>query len=247
MEWWHPEELRKRACAIHEINDVSALDTGSGIGAYRRLFLQDSLEGTQIAHHNDVEPINKIRWLSKVLNLPRDGITTILDAGCGAGFTTGALAEHFHNANVTGIDLSEDAIGYASAKFPRASFQARAISPGQGTLGRFDIIFCFEFFPFTRNADPLVQAEFMRYFGDQLSQNGLIVIFQKWDNPTSLSAILGEVKQLCPGLVFEVHSSPHTRLPSWLPTPFAKFGSALISMTGREGMKRFVAVRKASP
>lgn len=244
MEWWHPDELKKSEYRVRQIDDISLLDNRNDFGSYRLLRLKSNTADTAIECHNDVKPLNKIRWISKVLNIIPTKITSILDAGCGVGFTTGALAECFYNARVTGIDISEDAIGYANEKFPKADFRAQAISPGPDRLGQFDIIFCFEFYPFTRNSDPIVQSRFIQYFADQLSDGGKIVIFQKWENSLSMSIILNQVAQLCPGLVFEIHSIPHPRLPSWLPISIAQFGSKLINFTGRPGMKRFIMVKK---
>ncbi len=249
MEWWHPKQLKEDEEKIRSINEVTALDPKSDFGSYRRMLLGDDPERTMIANHNDVQPLRKVQTIvrSLGLNLGLNKAGNILDAGCGLGFTTVALAQCFKDAKVLGIDISADAVAYASARYPAAEFKAEAISPDAGPLGRFDLIFCFEFYPFTRNADAPAQASFIRYFADQLNEAGLIVIYQAWNNPQSLSAILEDVKRLCPGLFFKIHDIPHPRLSGWLPQSIAVLCSRLMELTGREGVKRLLTVEVLTP
>lgn len=72
--------------------------------------------------------------------VPRD-VRTILDYGCGQGSKTGVLEEVFPDSEITGIDISEDAVKKAAGRFPRHRFiafdGASAPFPDEG----FDLVF----------------------------------------------------------------------------------------------------------
>lgn len=87
---------------------------------------------------------------------------TILDAGCGLGYTTAVIAESFPEAQVLGVDLAEDAITYAKDHHANASFDVVALDPSCERIGTFDSIFCFEIYPFSRNRDVLFQSELIK-------------------------------------------------------------------------------------
>lgn len=70
---------------------------------------------------------------------------TILDAGCGEGFFTRYVAERNPNASVTGTDLSEDAINYASKHFGTAAkFSAANIFALPFEDNAFEVVICSE-------------------------------------------------------------------------------------------------------
>ncbi len=144
-----------------------------------------------------------------------------------------------------GIDISRDAIEYGQKNFQDVSFVCQAISPDEADLGRkFSLIMCFEFYPFTRNADATVQAAFIQYFSRQLTPEGGIVIYQRWDNSVSLSAVLDEVKALCPELSFSIALVPILRMPIWVPRPLGLAISYIAGvLLGREVVKRVVSIR----
>jgi SAM-dependent methyltransferase len=170
----------------------------------------------------------------------------ILDVGCGLGFTVDALSKLFPQGKVHGVDVSEDAISYAKIAFPNASFSAVALSPDSEDIGRFDCIFCIEFYPFTRTDDYLYQSRIINYLARQLKINGKIILYQRWDSKESVVPNIERLKARCVNLIFAVDKIPHPKIPLWLPVPITNLCASLISLLGREGFKRFLVIRKES-
>jgi len=70
---------------------------------------------------------------------------TVLDAGCGEGFVANHLAEKDPHLDITGIDLSEGAIGYARDHFGhRARFLTGSIFDLPFKDNQFDAVVCSE-------------------------------------------------------------------------------------------------------
>lgn len=165
--------------------------------------------------------------------------------GCGLGIAAGAMTQYFPGAKVMGVDISEDAIAYAKIHYPNTEFSAIAISPEMQKLGSFDYIFCFEFYPFTRNRDAQAQAEYLKCLANQLAENGKIIIYQKWNEPNSLSAIYKSVQALLPNLDVSVHSMPTQRLMNKLPHWIAYSAAACLSIAlQREILRKYFVVQK---
>ena len=239
--WWRPENLVKIQGEFNEEVGDSNPDARTDFGSYRLLLEGAAAETSQIAIHNDVQPLAKVRAIARILGHadPR----AILDAGCGAGFTTEALTTVYPRADVLGVDLAVDAIAYASRVHPRARFVATPISADAAPLGEFDLIFCFEFYPFTRNTDAATQANFIRYFANQLRPGGAVVIYQTWKNPNSLATCYDAVRALTPGLQYAKRRTPHARLAARLPHQLAQMLSWLAStFAGRDWQKPIVIV-----
>lgn len=239
-DWWRPENLAEVERDFRE-HTPEQLNKSTDFGAYRMLLTGVDDDASGITLHNDVEPLAKVRAIAKLLG-PRQP-RAILDAGCGAGFTTKALATTYPGASVLGVDLAEDAIAYATAHHPEARFLARPIAPASGPLGEFDTIFCFEFYPFTRNVDVNFQVEFIRYFMSQLTPDGRLVIYQTWKNENSLATIFDQVKAATPELTYRVITTPSPRLSARLPLRLAVFLSILASRVGgRDWAKPLIVV-----
>jgi ubiquinone/menaquinone biosynthesis C-methylase UbiE len=66
----------------------------------------------------------------------------VLDIGCGTGYGTAELSQHARSA--TGIDISADAIAYASQHYPTATFLAASATAIPFPNGSFDLITAFE-------------------------------------------------------------------------------------------------------
>ena len=226
LPWWHPKALVSAELKTRAISDVDALDVQNDFGSYRAAALGADLRRALVHAHNDLHPAGRVQWLVKLLGI--SDARSVLDAGCGLGFTTAAIARELPKSSVLGVDVSSDAVTYARQRFPNAKFAAQAISPDGPDLGRFDVIFCFEFYPFTRNSDAEAQALFVRYLVRQLNEDGLIVIYQKWPKQLSLSDVFDRVRALCPGLRMELHAVPHPKIPRWVPTRVAITASHLL-------------------
>lgn len=70
--------------------------------------------------HEDHTP-TKLKWLLAVL--PTDlAPESILEIGCGRGGVLAGLHERFPDATLTGLDISEDVLGYARTRVPTAKF-----------------------------------------------------------------------------------------------------------------------------
>ncbi len=239
--WWKPENLEAKEKGVREIANAAKLDTGSDFGSYRKVLLTGEIKGSQLDLHNDLNPIRKIRAIDKLLNIKNPG--NILDVGCGMGFTTAALADFYTNANVLGIDISTDAIEYSTQKHTQAKFLSITLSPNSEKIGIFDLIYCFEFYPFTRTIDYSTQTQFINYFSQQLTPNGKIIIYQFWENPISLSSTIDKVIENLSHLRFSIHRIPNPRLTQYLPRLVAlSFGIFLEKILGRKISKTVVIV-----
>jgi len=215
-EWWEPSSLVHSEKSIKEITDIKEIDLRNDFGSYRHVILTGNIESAELKLHNDVTPEAKVAMLGKIIRTKNP--SSILDVGCGMGYTTGALAKKYPNAEVLGVDVSSDAIEFASIKHRQAQFIATAVTPGVTALGRFDLIYCFEFYPFTRNVDIEKQSAFIKHFSEQLTSQGELVIYQKWNNPLSLSAILGDVQKKCVNFKFTLVPIPHHKIYKVLPS-----------------------------
>lgn len=244
-DWWRPENLAKTEREFRQQGSESR-EVDSDFQSYRLLRSGDDPQQSGLWLHNDVSPMAKVRSIAALLGPPEP--RHILDAGCGAGFTTRALTEVYPDADVLGVDLAEDAIAYATNAHPKARFVARSISPESGLLGDFDLIFCFEFYPFTRNTEVEFQAGFIRYFVDQLRPDGRLAIFQTWTNDNSLAAIFEQVRKATPEFDYRVIRTPSPRLSRIFPLRIATALSILVHrLTGRDWAKPLVVVTKRRP
>ena len=242
-DWWLPSRLKADEASARLLNDFSLLDTKGDFGAYRRLVLGDSLENSNASVHNDLFPRSKVHQILRFLDLGNP--TTILDAGCGLGYTTTVIAEVFPEAHILGIDLAEDAIAYATKQHKNASFGVVALDPSGDRIGIFDLIFCFEIYPFSRNRDVSYQSQLIKNLSENLSSGGKIIISQTWRNQDALPPVLGEVTEMCPDLLFQIVSYPHPRIPLWLPKQLALLSARIIErMTGKEAVKKLIVISK---
>ena len=75
--------------------------------------------------------------------LPRTGVKTAIDLGCGPGNSTEMLAAHLPDAAVTGLDSSADMIAAAKKRLPTHGFELADIATwAHGDAGaKYDLIF----------------------------------------------------------------------------------------------------------
>jgi 2-polyprenyl-3-methyl-5-hydroxy-6-metoxy-1,4-benzoquinol methylase len=242
-DWWLPSRLKADEASARLLNDFSELDAKGDFGAYRRLVLGDSLENSNASVHNDLFPRSKVHQIFRCIDLGNP--KTILDAGCGLGYTTTVIAEVFPDAKVLGIDLAEDAITYARNQHKNASFGVVALDPSGERIGTFDLIFCFEIYPFSRNRDVSYQSRLISNLSENLSPKGKIIISQTWRNQDALPTILRQVIDMCPELSFEVVSYPHPRMPLWLPMQLALYSAKIVErITRKEAVKKLIVISK---
>jgi len=242
-KWWSPVFLKQREREVHSVSDTFLLNLEDDFGCYRKVFLTGRLEQSLIECHNAVKPLNRVRWLIRTCDF--SGVQSVLDAGCGLGFTSNAFAQLIPGASVLGVDMSEDAIAYAKQAFPGASWKSSVISPEMGEFGRFSLIYCGEFYPFSRNREIDTQIEFINYFARQLLPGGKLIIYQEWNKCESTFSILDEIRERCPDLEFKVRLVPCPRIPLFVPKYIA-IGISMLAdkVVGREFLKRIIEISK---
>jgi 2-polyprenyl-3-methyl-5-hydroxy-6-metoxy-1,4-benzoquinol methylase len=242
-DWWLPSRLKADEASARLLSDFSELDAKGDFGSYRRLVLGDSLENSNASVHNDLFPRSKVHQIFRFLDfgIPK----TVLDAGCGLGYTTTVIAEVLPDAHILGIDLAEDAIAYATNQHKNASFGVVALDPSGERIGTFDLIFCFEIYPFSRNRDVSYQSQLIRNLSENLSSGGKIVISQTWRNKDALPPVLSQVANMCPELSFDVVAYPHPRIPLWLPKKLALYSAKIVErITQKEVVKKLIVISK---
>lgn len=96
----------------------------------------------------------------------------ILDIGCGPGNSTHRLAEQFPNADILGVDYSEDMLKKAQATYPELKFEQSRMPDDLDKLnGKFDLIFsnaCIHWIP---DHESLLPAIF-----DKLNDGGTLAV-----------------------------------------------------------------------
>ena len=96
----------------------------------------------------------------------------ILDIGCGPGNSTDRLAKQFPNADILGVDFSEDMLKKARTTYPELRFEQSFIPDDLDKFdGEFDLIFsnaCIHWIP---NHESLLPAIF-----DKLSDGGTLAV-----------------------------------------------------------------------
>ena len=180
-EWWSPEVLAARERDIRSGADAEATDVRNDFASYKALVSGSDETVSGLYMHNEVQP-----W--RIDTMCRDYATVvrnnrvnkpnrIADLGCGAGFTTDGLQRTWPTANVTGFDVSMDAVQFARSRWPKCSFVDGAIVPGQTMLGApFDLLLCQEFYPFTRTGSIMAHREWLGCLLSNMSNDGLAII-----------------------------------------------------------------------
>lgn len=95
----------------------------------------------------------------------------IIDIGCGSGMSTLALREKFKDAEITGVDLSEDMLKKARDLTADVEWIRRDCSRPLDDLGKFDLVFSNAFLQWLHN-----QEEFVRNAKELLKENGTFAL-----------------------------------------------------------------------
>lgn len=214
-DWWKPENLKESEKAFLENDNLEELDTENEFGSYKIMRIKDDLENSQIHSHNDLQPRYRVKSIQKILGGNR--YHKILDVGCGLGYTTKELAEVFVEANISGIDISEDAILYASKEFKKCEFLCEAIDPLDiDQLFDYDLITAIEFYPFTRTNSLEDHIAYISHLTKDMRLGGSLVIFQLWDNPNSLSVNYEVLRKNFSHLDFKAYDMPIRKIGTFI-------------------------------
>lgn len=187
--WFLPENLKKTETVVRT-TELSSLDPNCDFASYKIMLETGDINSSMISNHNDISPYEKISifkkhlYKKKLLNIP---ITRILNLGCGLGFETKAIADVF-DAETLGIDIAIDAIGFAKKKFENEeiSFECLGVDENMCLQKKYDICFAIEFYPFSRTNNIEMHSKIVKAIFNNLTPNGILVIYQVWDNDHSI-------------------------------------------------------------
>tara|TARA_B100000073_G_scaffold348438_1_gene367283 strand:+ start:346 stop:1110 length:765 start_codon:yes stop_codon:yes gene_type:complete len=184
--WWKVENLKKEEAKVRS-SKISELNIKGDFGSYRKVLKTDNLEDSMLEYHNDLDSKSKLLQINNLLDISPRKKFKILDVGCGMGFTTFQIKNIFRKSTVVGVDISSDATSYAKKKFTECEFICQGIEPENKIIDEFDLIYCFEFYPFTRTNDWNIHDQYIEYFLKNLKIDGLLIINHHWNNKNSLS------------------------------------------------------------
>lgn len=84
----------------------------------------------------------------------------IIDVGCGSGMSTKALMEVWKDAQIIGVDLSEDMLQKAKEELPECTFYQKDCSQRLDEFGTFDLIFSNAFMQWLPNQEEFIANSF---------------------------------------------------------------------------------------
>lgn len=117
-----------------------------------------------------------------------DNPKTVLDIGCGPGNSTAVLKERFPNADILGVDNSENMIEKAKESYPELNFRICDVTSELDKLDMYDVIFsnaCLQWIPDHRKFIPAVF--------DKLNKNGTLAAQIPMNGQETLFKIMNEV------------------------------------------------------
>lgn len=185
--WWFPENLKKKELEFRKNERIPV--SSDDFGSYKIMLKSNDTKSSEIHAHNDLNPKVKISMVSSLLRQRFANIegAKIFSVGCGLGHETKTLAAVF-NSEVMGIDVSGDAIAYAQLynSNENTRFEQKLVDSEFDLGQKYDICFCFEFYPFTRTNDRQFQEEILDALFNNLNGKGKIVIYHLYENEDSI-------------------------------------------------------------
>ncbi len=178
-EWILPENLMKQQEKEKRSVDLGLFKGEGDFGSYYGL--NKGVNSEWVKPHGIIDKNEALKYAVNVGMFCRSKQLilggNILDVGCGTGAITGALAEICPGANVTGLDISTDAVCYAQKEHIGAKFYCRSAEDlGCFPDEYFDVIHCKEFYPFTRTNDIEYQSKYFELFYKKLKKRGFVVL-----------------------------------------------------------------------
>lgn len=115
----------------------------------------------------------------------------ILDVGCGSGMSTAAILSTWEDAEVIGVDLSEEMLQKARKILPQVQFIRRDCSKSLADLGTFDLIFSNAFLQWIPN-----QEEFIARAFAMLDEGGVLALQIPLFDEMPASRCIAEVEKM---------------------------------------------------
>ena len=216
QDWWHFSNLQEQEKEIRETDNIKDLNNKNDFASYRQVLEFDDVDRSNLASHNDVNPNYRIELIAKLIGKDLSSSMNIIDMGCGAGFISNCISNVYSASKVVGVDISKDAIKYAAKKFDKPEFICDSIDPKKDIYGLYDLVFCIEFYPFSRTYDIKTHEEYLTYFMQHLNNDGAIVINQIWENDSSLYSNINEIIRRFPEYTFTFHTLPHGKILKYI-------------------------------
>ena len=237
-QWFEPQVLAEKAALVAQ-KAPSEVNVGGDFGSYAKANRGGGLADSGIENHNLINASGRVAQYAHLLR--RTDFRRIADMGCGLGLTSNALARRYQAAQVTGFEVSSDAVQFASRQFPSCRFVEMAISPGLSLGGLYDLIVCQEFYPFTRTSDSAIHRDFVSHFLDHLVPGGILLV--ELSEREREKSILVTIDNL--GVAFTSHLLPYDRVfrnfPIFMPAILA---SGLLRIATRKPVNRVLLFRK---
>lgn len=226
--WIVPAELQAAQERVR-LADPENLDLTSDFGSYRALVSGKTESGIEMHNATGVVAEHYAAMLRQIAGMMRVHPASIVDIGCGAGFIAAEVGKAFPSAKIHGYDIASDAIAYATAAFPRITFEEKAVFAGTPLGKKFDLVYANEFYPFTRTDSLEIHLGTLEVLLDSLTEGGTLVLSMV-DKPGSIlmheEAVRGRF-----GAKFAIH---HILLP------LKKIYSRLPVMGGAQFLTRIV-------
>lgn len=236
--WFDPKLLDKAQTEARS-QDAGSLQTNNDFGSYAVANRGHGLSYSNISSHNLISALPRIRQYAEVIGSA--SFKKIADMGCGLGITTNALKEYYSDAEVSGFEVSSDAVEFASRNFPKAKFTQLAIEASSEFNQKFDLILCQEFYPFTRTGDIEYHRGFIDCFLRHLAKGGVLLIeLSERDYTKSILPNLGQLK-----LPIEIHTLAFDRVYRYIPYFYpAKLCSIILHKILGTDLNKAIVIRK---
>jgi tRNA(adenine34) deaminase len=200
LSWWSPQAIALQEAEVRARADQGELDVRNDFASYRALADGRDPVSAGLHLHNPYKEQHVDALCRDYSNIWRkvslSAPSSVADLGCGAGYTTAGLKRLWPGAAVHGIDVSEDAIRFARARWGSCQFESRAIDPYEQTYSNtFDFVLCQEFYPFTRTSSSDEHRLWFRFLRRSVTSIGLAVITVSSANRESVNATFGELQE----------------------------------------------------
>lgn len=200
VPWWSPEAIANQEARVRALADQGQLDVKNDFASYRALADGQDPISAGLHHHNPFTQSHIDALCRDYRNLlnSRTNLepSNIADLGCGVGFTTAGLKRQWPHAEVTGFDVSQDAVRFARTTWQTCQFEAKAIDPRRElATTHFDFLLCQEFYPFTRTASVDEHRTWIRFLLENLTNNGTALVTVSSANRESINATYAQLNK----------------------------------------------------